>query len=452
MVNANRKRIIVLVVVAIFIWLSTSAHSAQLLLRPELIVSEEYNDNIFLSPDNEEDDFITSAGIGLTGQILGRTSGFELNYTPTFNSFAYNSDLNYWRHEARVQLNKSFSRNTRIELTDNYLETEDPLDESQDFSPEDPTTGPGVDPDRLRRGRDRYRTNRASAVMTHQFGPRDNVSLAMRYNFHEDIDTYPGVRVEDYTELRPSLGLDYWFSQRWGMELDGYYSKRNYEERNDRNEYTGYLRLLHALNRNLSGYLEYRHTELYYDRDYDPDEDIDYKTYIPSVGIRYNLGERSYFTLSVGYLFQELDDVENDYDDYGWLINSEIAKRWSFQTSYLEVVGGSGYQVEDTGVQDLGLNIYYTGRVTLGYAFSSRINTEIYGGYRYDDYPNEEPDRVDQNVNAGAVIGYQALQWMNLQLAYRFRDQYSDIESEEYTENRVTFTISIAPVGPYRLN
>jgi len=452
-VKTHNPYLIFLVLLISFLISAIPVHAAQWLLRPELIVGEEFNDNIFLTPENEEDDFITTAGLGLTGQILGRTAGLELNYTPTYNAFAHNTDLDFWRHTARLLIYKEFTRTTRLELTNDYLETEDPTDETRDFSPDDPTEGPGIDADRLRRGRGRYRTYGAAASLAHQFGERDHLNLAMRYGYHEDIDTFPGIRVEDYTELRPQVGFEYWFTQRWGMEANGYYSDRTYDDRNDREEYTGYLRLLRAFTRNFSGYLEYRHTELKYDRDYDPAADIDYSLYQPSVGIDYNFQENARLTLSVGYLFQNQRDVQDEDDDYGWLVNSEIAKRWLFRTSFFELTGGSGYQFEDRGYSDLGLNIYYTGRATLGYNFTPRTSAEIFGAYRYDEYPDEEPERADQTIGAGATFRYQAFQWMNLELTYSFRDLNSDVETaDEYTENRVFIRIVIAPVTPYRLN
>lgn len=446
------KLLMTLVLLLSFSFAAIPAKAAQWLLRPELIVSEEYSDNIFLTPDNEEEDFITTAGLGLTLQVLGRTSGLELNYTPSYSAFADNSDLDFWRHAAHLLLYDELGRNTRLELTGDFLDTEDPTDETADFTPDDPTSGPGIDADRLRRSRTRYRTYAAAASLAHQFGARDNFRLAMRYGQHEDIDTLPGVDVEDYTELRPLVGIEYWFTQRWGMETEGYYSNRSYDDENDREEYTGYIRLLHAFNRQLSGYLEYRHTKLDYDRDYDPLADIDYQLYVPSVGIRYEFQENALFTLSVGYLFQDLEDSEEEDDDYGWIVNSEIAKRWLFRTSYFELVGGSGYQIEDRGVEDLGLNIYYTGRATLGYSFSPRLTGEVYGGYRYDEYPDEEPERDDQTLDAGALLRYQALQWMNLELSYTYRDLNSDDADDEYTENRAMLRFVIAPVSPYRLN
>ena len=166
----------------------------------------------------------------------------ELNYRPTFNSFQDNSDLNFWRHSARLLVYKQFARNTRFEINNDYLETEDPTDESPDYTPEDPSQGPGIQTDLLRRGRNRYRIYSGQASLANQFGSRDNIRGSVRYTLRQDIDRYDAEQVDDYNEIQPALNFEYWFTQRWGVETYGFYSNRTYDERNDREEYSGYLR------------------------------------------------------------------------------------------------------------------------------------------------------------------------------------------------------------------
>jgi len=422
------------------------AEAAQVLFTPELLLTEEYSDNVYLTHENEEDDFITSAGLSLTAQVVGRTAGVELNYTPTYNAFADNSDLNYWRHAARLRAWNDFSRNTRFEFINDYLESEDPLDETADFTPDDPLQGPSIDPDYNRRGRGRYRINAAEASLTHQFGAKDRIYGTFQYSFLEDVDTFAGQPVDDYTNLRPAFGLDYWFSQNWGTEIEGFYSNRDYEEKNDRQEYTGYFRLLYSIQRNLSAFAEYRHTFL----DYDEETDDDYHIYFPTVGIRYQFQETAHVLLGAGYFIQDVDNQEDN--EEGWGVNAEIYKRWAFRSSYIDVAGSGGYDIDDTGTADLGFALIYLGRLGVGYNFTSRFSAEANAAYIYKNYPNREPERTDNIIDAGAGIRYQALTWMFLGLNYRYRDFQSDIITQEYTENRVIFSITMRPATAYRWN
>ena len=424
-------------------------HAAQLLFLPEIIVSEEYSDNIFLTPSNEEDDFITSTGLSLTGQILGRTAGLELNYNPSYSVFADFSDLNFWRHAGRIRAWNDFRRNTRLSLTNDYLETESPRDAV--LIGTDPLGQPLVGVDLNRQGRTRYRRNTAEASLTHQFGAKNNIYSTLRYSLLEDIDTFEDVPVDDYTFWEPMLGLEYWFAQRWGFQFDGFYSVRDYDNRNDREEYTGTARILNSISRTLSAFVEYRHTFLDYDND---EQDSDFTVYAPAVGIRYQFQENAHVMISGGYYIQKFDNdelVEDDTEE-GFLLNSEIFKRWNLRRAFIDLTGRSGYGVQDRGVEDLGFNIYYEGRLGFGYNFTPRISSSIFAAYRYDEFPDREPTRTDDSISAGASINYQVLRWMNAGLLYNYRDFRSDIETEEYTENSIMLRVNLVPTRPISFN
>lgn len=430
------------------------SRAAQVLVTPRLILQEEYNDNIFLTPDNEEDDYITSAGLGIFAQINGRTAGLDLNYLPTYNAFADNTDLDYWRHEARARYWHNLARHTTFTITDDFLQTSDPTDAAADVEPTDPGVAPAIETDPDRRGRDEYRTNVAEARLDHQFGANDNVYLSFRHFLLEEVDSpdTPGALVDDYTELRPSAGLEYWFTPRYAFELEGYYANLDYDDQNDLEEFYGLARLLHAFSRTVRGFVEYRQTEVNYDRDFDPNADPDYNVYQPAVGVRYQFQDTGRFTISAGYLWQDVEGGDEDDVDQ-IVVNSELYKRWNFRSSFLDLIGASGYDVSGRGAgADLGLNIYYSGRLAMGYNFTSRFSADCYGSYRYDEYPNTIDDRVDQILDAGAAMHYQMLQWMNIDLNYRYRDFTSDDEFTEYTENRVWLTVTMQPSTPFRLN
>lgn len=448
MKSSSQKFHLLTIVMAMNVFMLTAGQlkAAQLLFTPELNLSEQYSDNIYLTPENEEHDYISAAGLNLTLQALGRTAGLELNLNPSYNAFADHSELNYWRYSGRLRLWNDPARNTRLELISDYLETENPRDQSTDFTPEDPSTGPAIRSDLNRRGRNRYRNSVSTASLSHQFGARDQLRTAVLYSYREDIDTVSGQQVNDFTNWQPSLGLEYWLAQRFGVAFDGYFSSRDYTDRNDRQEYFGDLRLLYALQERLSAFIGYRHTIL----DYDQETDADYQIYQPHVGFTYQFQETARITIGAGYYIQDFDGRDENEEE--WTVNSEIFKRWNFRFSYISLAGSSGYEIEDQGTQDLGLNIYYRARLEAGYRFTSRFSGNIYGSYRRDDYPNDIPDRTVIRINTGTSLSYQALQWMFFNLTYNYADVSSDLDTEEYTENSVILMVTLRPAAPFRLN
>jgi hypothetical protein len=195
----------------------------------------------------------------------------------------------------------------------------------------------------------------------------------------------------------------------------------------------------------LSGFVAYRHTVL----NYDDDTEDDYQVYNPTIGVEKRFSENARISIGVGYYFQNNDESDDESD---FNVDSEIFKRWDYRSAYIDVIGSSGYEIDDNGVEDNGLRIYYAGGIGLGYRFSPKFSSNIFSSYRYDDYPNSADDRVDQSINAGAGLEWQMLQWMSSKLTYNFERVTSDIDANEYTENSILLTITMMPSSPFRLN
>ena len=439
------QKILCALIVALFMSNVSTLQAAQVVFTPAVTLSEEYSDNLFLSSQNEIDDFITSAGLELTGQMLWRTAGIKLNYSPTYKSFDENDALNYWRHQAGLFMWKELGRNTKFTLTDNYLRTDNPTDESAAISQNDQAQGPAIEADRNRRGRNEYYANIAQASLAHQFGANDRVSVAYQYSILRDVDTLPGIPVNDNDIATPMVALAYNISPGWSAEINGSYEITDYEEQNDRNEFNGSLRLLYRIDRNMFGYFDYRHTIL----NFDQDTDEDYRIYEPSIGFRYAFERHAKIEIGCGYYIQDFDTSDNQ---EGYNVTSNIAKKWTYRTGYFDMAGDSGYIIDDNGSQNNGLDIYYQGRLEVGRHLTSRLTGLVYGKYRYDSYPDETPERVDRTTTAGLGFDWQALQWMVIRLSYSFSNVSSDREVNEYTENRAMLTVKMAPSIPYRWN
>jgi hypothetical protein len=440
----NRLTLLAIFSVVIAAFSTTELQAAQVLFTPQLTLGEKYSDNILLAPSNEEHDFITTIGLGLTGQLLWRTAGLQLNYNPSYSMFADHSDFNYWRHAANLHGWKDLTREIRLDINDDYLQTSDPRDNTAQYA----TTGnllqgPAIPTDIYRRGIRKYWQNVAEARLTHQFGIRDMYFLAVQNYILRDIQTPVNANASDYTIWQPSAGLDYWFGPFWGLETRLYYAHQDYVSNVDREKYNGTLRLLRKITHALSGFVQYRQTALYYAQ---PTLN-DYQIYSPSAGLQYQFEKNAYISIGGGYYIQ---NVKNAGNKESWLATSEIYKRWAFRSGYVDLTGGSGYDIHDTGTQVLGLDIYYNGRLDLNYNFTQRFSALAYGSYSYDKYPNQVPERIDRLVSAGAGLNYQALRWMNVALKYDFNKFISDVKSQEYKENLVTLLITLAPSVPYR--
>jgi hypothetical protein len=445
--NLVVPKLLLLLIVILSLSTIPAADAARVQYTPELFVSKTHTDNIFLSPDNEQWTYINSVGLNLTADVLWRTAGISVNYNPSYNEYSEFEDLHYWRHAASANIWKTLVRNTRLELTDTYLRSDDPLDESALPVDEGQPERPGIEADPNRRGREQYYTNVAEARLSHQFGAEDEVYIAVAHRVFRQVDPLPEVATDNYDAIVPSLGIVYHFTRQLSSELDGSYENTQYQDLNDRRESNANIQFFYRFTRRFSGLIGYRHTILKYDLDVTQDDE-DYDIYSPSIGFRYEVGDHTTVQIAGAYFKQKFNQSE---DDEGFNIDSDIDTHWQFRHSHLLLSVGSGYDIDDDGTEDNQLNIFGHASLEYGYNFTPFFFSTIYSRYRYDKFPNEDPERIRNTAAAGAALNWQATRWMALVLSGEYSDVTSDDIDEEYTERRAMLTLRIFSPHPLRL-
>ena len=439
----------ILLISPFFIRISSAA---QVTFTPSITGSEEYNDNIFLDPEDEESDYITGVEVGSLMEIRWRTAGIQLNYAGGRFWYRDNDEENYWRSLGSATVWYDVSRNTRIEVRNTYLRTADPSDRSELRNEDAPLSGRDIEQDRNRQGLEKYYNNVTSAELSHQFGKRDKVYLAYSYSVLRNINASSENTNEEHDISGPTAGLAYWFTNQWGTELEASFSNRNLTVEEDRDVYDGTGRLVYSFTRHFDGFLAYRHLHTDFK---DEITNTDYTVYQPEIGIFYQFDENSSARIGLGYLIQNKDSNDNpdvdDSDTEGFILNSAVYRAWPFKRGSIAVLTLSGYEQDDSGSEDNGLNVYYEGRIDADYTLLRRLTADAFFGYRWDDYPDQEESRTDKTIVTGAGFNYQPLPWLTSRLEYTYQDRDSDRKSEEYTENRFFISITIEPNKPFRL-
>jgi uncharacterized protein (PEP-CTERM system associated) len=75
-----------------------------------------------------------------------------------------------------------------------------------------------------------------------------------------------------------------------------------------------------------------------------------------------------------------------------------------------------------------------------------RITTRLSFLYRnrnYKEIQSSESIREDDYYRAGLSIGYTMRRWITFLLDYRYQENTSDIENEDYSENLIKFSIAL---------
>ncbi|MFW5901644.1 MAG: outer membrane beta-barrel protein, partial [Thermodesulfobacteriota bacterium] len=282
--------------ILLLIALSCSSAAAAVTFYPRLSVETSYTDNVDLVPDNEEHDFITTISPGFDLGLTGRKHEATLSYTPSWALYSRFSENNEMRHNASLAAMQEITRSTRVELSNDYVYTEDPAYDTGDPLSEVDTT--------VRRDREPYQSNSTDVSLIHQFGPEDSIELGYRYYFLKNDDP----RYEDSDNQEPRLRITYWpVTNRYGIETEVSYTERSFDDSEDYDDTYSRLRLIHRVSRHLDVYLEYAQEWTNY-----VDDGVDYKVYNPLAGFTWAASANFSLNGSLGYFVQENDNDEDE--------------------------------------------------------------------------------------------------------------------------------------------
>ena len=459
----KKSHLLTLLVLALVVAAENAAMAAQFLFTPRATVTERFSDNIYLTKNDKEDDFITTPTVGFTLELPGQGTGFLLSYDGGYNFYAKNDENDGWQHNALGSFWHNFTRETRLDLNNSFLYTQDPLGNQDVVNQQGTVVAPG---DFTRRtGLNTYYRNYSTARLTHQFGPENSTYAQFIYGFlKNDSDQY-----QDSQEISPSVGMTYWFSTWTGIELEGDYLRGLYSggqaaantqdgtDQDDFNEVSGRVRLNHRLSPNYGIFEQYRQIYRNYDGNQagqaqqgtDGQQNLDYMVYAPSVGVFYQFDPTLTASLGVGYYYQQ---VQNGKDQQGPFPTAEINKLWDYQSWSIRTRGSAGIGSEDFSAQNQGFTRYAQTDIIGRYNFTRQFYGEASILYRYSDYINSADDEVDHFISPRIGLGYEVFRWMNVNLSYNYNKLIATNSSEnDYEENSVLLTVTLQPDQPWRL-
>ena len=449
------KKLLTPLAIILFITLPALTYGAQVQIRPQASIQGEYTDNLFLTEDDEESDFITEVSAGIILDVLGRTSGLSLSFLPGYAFYRDNTQYDSWRLPADLNAWKEFSKRTRLDFFNYFIYTEDPQadrgltdDDGQEIVAGDTSA---------RRGRDEYWRNTARLRLTHQFG-RENSVYGEFYNsllrndseFEEDDPDFD----EDKEEYSPRIGVTYWLNPKWGIDFAGTYTRGEFDVSQNFHDLTGNLTLTHRLDKTaLEVFLNYRQQF----RDFDNatiedrvrgDADNDYVVFAPSAGVNYR--QRNWdASVAVGYGLQQID---GEGDEEGLFLESNINRTWEQRRWNVRLNVSSGLDNNDFGAERLGFEYYAQGGVSGLYEFTNKFNGTGGLTYRYADQINRDSDTDRVRFNLG--LAYQPLKWMTVDLGYEFNyydTKGRDLTDSDYDENRFSLRLTFSPALPWKL-
>jgi len=244
-----------------------NTNAYQVTFQPRATITEEYTDNVDLSESDEESDFITTIQPGFTLAAIGQTRALDFSYDPAYSWYANNAEYDTLRHSANLNAYSLLSRNARIEISDSFLYTEEPLDSLDAIETEGDRTG-----------REPYYNNVANLALTNRFGSASEITLAYQYAVLENEDE--ANQQEDSQEHTPFLSWEYALSERVVNSVNLAFTRGEFDVADDFERYFANFQLRWQATRNVATGVSYEHTALYFDQNEDENYHIDYPALI----------------------------------------------------------------------------------------------------------------------------------------------------------------------------
>jgi hypothetical protein len=360
-------------------------------LLTSLDLSGEYNDNILLSPDDEESDFIWTISPGITLELPGRRLALRLGYRADIIQYVENDSLDTVDHTVQASAAYHSPGGLVLSLTDEFKRTEGfagfPVPELTD-------------------------------------------------------------RVERFENLLRAEG-EYRFADRWSAGgfynflIVDYSSGPEFDEL-DRQDHTFGGTLYYRILPKTSVLGEYRYQIIRYDLDAIAD-DRDSDSHFFLVGVKGDLTAKTSAGIKVGYQTKDYDNpAREDFD--GLVVEGEIV--WKYRDpSQLRLYGGRA-NVEST-FEANNFFIANYGGLELRHYLTSVLILTVRGLVGTNDYPEavtvgtRTDERDDTFYEAGVALRYQVRRWLALELAYQYLRRDSNFHEFDYTNNRVIGTIHL---------
>lgn len=431
------KRSVVIVILVLISGLSfTDIADATMrkTLTPRISIQEQYDDNIYLEPEDENSDWITLVSPGISLSLEGPDTTMNLDYEAGFSFYQDDTDMNSTRHQARAAWDQDLTQHLGFHLSDTFVRSEDPIVESE-----------GVIVD-VRRERRTYYRNTGEASLSYEFGAEDQITAGYRNQYVDDRSS----RDEDSKGNEGFLTFDMWFSPQYGIGITSGYNRGDFEEEDDEEDdfkqYTAGLTMNYRWQPTRRLYARYDFLYHDFDEQAVADRENDYRVHEWALGINWELSPRTEFGVEGGYWLQ--DYLHGDSKD-GAMFSGTLTT--SIQRATFSLAAGCGYDQDYYSAENLGSTEYCEVSGSADYLLTESLRIFGSASHRWNDYyETEEIDRTDDRVWRGSA-GFSLSFWryLTLSLEGTHSERDSDDASEEFEDNRVMLRLTGA--YPYQL-
>jgi hypothetical protein len=427
---------------------ATVAYGQRLTLTPSLSIGERYDDNIFETRTDRQDDFITVLSPGIRAQYLTPepTIGtqFDLDYRTDIQFFAEHSSQNDVAHRLSLTLASPLAPSLDVRLRDLLRVTEDPFGRDERLS--DPT---GLRPVSEQR---RAQTIRNEAEGRIDVRPGGRLSLGVLLgSLVEDVDV-----PEELDEFRYTVGTELGYAVNVAR---------------DSRVFVAYQATFESFRANGS---------------VPPgSSDASFRVHAISTGVRHELTPTLAMNAALGYSFTNSDAPQKD-DHSAVIAMAGLIKTYSigqaslnYERRFISGESDGGVVLADTVRVSASANL--TGKLTarldsnvswfnfqeetsgtldedrsflsvrpsLTYQILRPWRVSVGYAYEYTDYTNNTTaNRSDHRLLLGTQFALR--EWLTLGLSYGYRSRQEHGNNttagvDEFSRNQVMLTLTASP-------
>ena len=397
-------------------------------VTPRITAMGLYDSNIFLDPNNEESDFITTIAPGISFSSYEKRWVVDLSYDLNLVFFTDNDDLNYVGHDGRLDAWYDVSKYVRLQLTDALIRSDDPRDRYEE------------DDTRVSRGRSIYTRNTLTPSVKFKLAKSSDLELAYTNTYYTNDDPTIADSRQDYYHAT----LNHQFNIRHGVMLSGGYFEANFDDTDPPSpteDFTGY---------DVGGSYTYsftKHTKTtldanYTTRDFEDDtSNNDYSVFSGGIGISHEFTRTFSTSARAGYYHREEDEADsNDGFEFSASLN-QTGRKYSVNLNFF-----AGYREDYFDRENLGFVEVISVRGDFTYNVLRNMDFNAHAAYADDDYPDSNRDR--QSWELGAKLDYLVLKWLAVEAGYDYLDRTSNDPDDEYTDHRIFLSLVVFYVYP----
>jgi hypothetical protein len=362
------------------------------LIYPSLTVATEYNDNIFATNTDEEDDVIFTITPEVSVQTDWDVHSLEFLASTTLKQ--------YVDHTGENTLDYRFLSSGRVDILEDTFAT-------------------------LSAGISRHHEERGSA------------------------DDVFGEEPTAFTTMGGSAGFSHRFNRVW-TELNGSVTYLNYDDVDaagggtfnntdrDRVEYGSSARVGYDFNPDIGAFVEGSFNLVDYDEPTD-DNGFDRNSYDYglAVGMRFDITELLFGDAFVGVTRSEFDDSR-----FASTTTFDVGSDLTWEATPLTSVNLSASRTwEETTVAGASSALTTNAALSVNHSLLDTVTLTAFLDYTHESF--EEINRVDETVSTGPGVSYLMNRFAHLNLNYTYTQRFSDLSTEDYVEHSIILSVRL---------